>query len=84
MINTVFEYDHILMRAEYRTPDLHCHLAVHLILAHTNAICQYGSPHGERMRRKKLGAHQNPIDKTRPVWYDLSRVFWRRRKPAAL
>lgn len=35
MINTVFEYDHILMRAEYRTPDLHRHLAVRLILANT-------------------------------------------------
>lgn len=31
MTNMVFGYDHILMRAEYRTPDPHSHLAVHFI-----------------------------------------------------
>ena len=31
MTSTVFEYDHIMMRAEYRTPDPHSHLAVHFI-----------------------------------------------------
>lgn len=31
MKNMVFGYEHIMMRAEYRTPDLHSHLAVHLI-----------------------------------------------------
>lgn len=32
MTDVLFEYDHILMPAEYRTPDPHSHLAVHLIL----------------------------------------------------
>lgn len=32
MTDALFEYDHLLMRAEYRTPDPHSHLAVHLIL----------------------------------------------------
>lgn len=32
MTDALFQYDHILMRAEYRTPDPHSHLAVHLIL----------------------------------------------------
>lgn len=31
MTNTVFGYDHIMMRAEYRTPDPHSHLAMHFI-----------------------------------------------------
>lgn len=31
MTNTVFGYEHITMRAEYRTPDPHSHLAVHFI-----------------------------------------------------
>lgn len=31
MTSTVFGYDHIMMRAEYRTPDPHSHLAVHFI-----------------------------------------------------
>ena len=39
MTNAVFEYDHILMRAEYRTPDPHRHLAVHLILGLDGAVC---------------------------------------------
>ena len=45
MTNAVFEYDHILMRAEYRTADPHRHLAVHLtgvfrrnILRHCEAL----------------------------------------------
>lgn len=32
MTSTLFEYDHLLMRSEYRTPDVHSHLAVHLIV----------------------------------------------------
>ena len=32
MTDTLFEYDHILMRSEYRTPDIHSHLALHLIV----------------------------------------------------
>ena len=32
MTDTLFEYDHILMKSEYRTPDIHSHLAVHLIV----------------------------------------------------
>jgi len=32
MTDTVFEYDHILMRSEYRTPDIPSHLALHLIV----------------------------------------------------
>lgn len=32
MTDTVFEYDHILMRSEYRTPDIHSHLALRLIV----------------------------------------------------
>ena len=31
MTNTVFGYDHIMTRAEYRTPDPHSHLAMHFI-----------------------------------------------------
>lgn len=31
MTSTVFGYDHIMMRAEYRTPDPHSHLAVYFI-----------------------------------------------------
>lgn len=31
MTNMVFRYEHIMMRAEYRTPDLHSHLAAHFI-----------------------------------------------------
>lgn len=31
MTNTVFGYDHIMTRAEYRTPDPHRHLAMHFI-----------------------------------------------------
>ncbi len=31
MTSTVFGYDHIMLRAEYRTPDPHSHLAVHFI-----------------------------------------------------
>ena len=31
MTSTVFGYDHIMMRAEYRTPDPHSHLAVQFI-----------------------------------------------------
>ena len=31
MTSTVFGYDHIMMRAEYRTPDPHSHLAVHFL-----------------------------------------------------
>ncbi len=31
MTSTIFGYDHIMMRAEYRTPDPHSHLAVHFI-----------------------------------------------------
>lgn len=32
MTETLFEYDHLLMRSEYRTPDIHSHLAIHLIV----------------------------------------------------
>ena len=32
MTDTLFEYDHLLMRSEYRMPDIHSHLAVHLIV----------------------------------------------------
>lgn len=32
MTETIFEYDHLLMRSEYRTPDIHSHLALHLII----------------------------------------------------
>lgn len=32
MTDTLFEYDHLLMRSEYRAPDIHSHLAVHLIV----------------------------------------------------
>lgn len=31
MTNMVFKYEHIMMRAEYRTPDPHSHLAMHFI-----------------------------------------------------
>ncbi len=31
MTETLFAYDHLVMRSEYRTPDIHSHLAVHLI-----------------------------------------------------
>lgn len=30
MTDILFEYDHMLIRSEYRTPDIHSHLAVHL------------------------------------------------------
>ncbi len=33
MTDILFEYDHMLLRSEYRSPDLHAHLAVHLIIA---------------------------------------------------
>ena len=32
MTDILFEYDHILIRSEYRTPELHSHLASHLIV----------------------------------------------------
>ena len=32
MTSTLFEYDHLLMSSEYRTPDVHSHLAIHLIV----------------------------------------------------
>ena len=32
MTDVLFEYDHILMKSEYRMPDLHSHLASHLVL----------------------------------------------------
>lgn len=48
MTDAVFEYDHILMRAEYRTPDPHSHLAVHLILGLDNDIhCDISDEHIE-------------------------------------
>ncbi|MCR5000586.1 MAG: helix-turn-helix transcriptional regulator [Lachnospiraceae bacterium] len=31
MTDILFEYDHILIRAEYRTPDIHKHLATHMV-----------------------------------------------------
>ena len=31
MTDILFEYDHILIRSEYRTPDIHKHLAVHMV-----------------------------------------------------
>lgn len=41
MTDILFEYDHLLMRSEYRTPDPHSHLAVHLIAAvNGNLHCQ--------------------------------------------
>lgn len=33
MTRTLFEYDHILILSEYRTPDIHSHLASHLIVS---------------------------------------------------
>lgn len=39
MNDAIFEYDHIFMRAEYRTPDPHSHLAVHLILGIEGDVC---------------------------------------------
>ena len=33
MTDFLFEYDHMLIRSEYRTPDMHSHLAVHLVIA---------------------------------------------------
>ena len=33
MTQTLFEYDHILILSEYRTPDIHSHLASHLIVS---------------------------------------------------
>ena len=38
MTEILFGYDHILLRAEYRTPDLHRHLASHLILGLTGKL----------------------------------------------
>ena len=32
MTDILFEYDHILIRSEYKTPDIHSHLASHLII----------------------------------------------------
>lgn len=32
MTDILFEYDHILIRSEYKTPDIHSHLASHLIV----------------------------------------------------
>lgn len=41
MTDMLFEYDHLLMRSEYRTPDPHSHLAVHLIVALNGSLhCQ--------------------------------------------
>ena len=31
MTDILFEYDHILIRSEYRTPDIHKHLAAHMV-----------------------------------------------------
>lgn len=46
--DTLFEYDHILMRTEYRTPDPHSHLAVHLILGlDSDVICDVSGEHIE-------------------------------------
>lgn len=48
MTNALFEYDHILMRTEYRTPDPHSHLAVHLILGiGDDVICDISGEHAE-------------------------------------
>lgn len=33
MTDILFEYDHILIRSEYRTPEKHSHLAAHLIVS---------------------------------------------------
>ncbi len=38
MTDTLFEYDHILMRSKYRTPDIHAHLALHLIVGHDTRL----------------------------------------------
>ena len=46
MTNTVFGYDHIMMRAEYRTPDPHSHLAMHLIAGLDGKI--HCDVHGDR------------------------------------
>lgn len=32
MTGILFEYDHMLIKSEYRTPDIHAHLASHLII----------------------------------------------------
>ncbi len=32
MTDILFEYDHILISSEYRTPDIHKHLAAHLAI----------------------------------------------------
>ena len=46
--DTLFEYDHILMRTEYRTPDPHSHLAVHLILGlDSDVTCDVSGEHIE-------------------------------------
>lgn len=48
MTDALFEYDHIFMRAEYRTPDPHSHLAVHLILGvEGNVSCDISGEHIE-------------------------------------
>ena len=33
MTDILFEYDHILIRSEYKTPEMHSHLASHLIFS---------------------------------------------------
>ena len=33
MTDFLFEYDHMLIRSDYPTPDKHSHLAVHLVIA---------------------------------------------------
>ena len=41
MTETLFEYNHLVMRSVYRTPDLHSHLAFHLIIGlGTGVHCQ--------------------------------------------
>ena len=48
MTDAVFEYDHILMRAEYRTPDPHSHLAVHFRKkARKEPVIDWGLKHGQ-------------------------------------
>ena len=44
MTDTLFEYDHILMRSEYRTPDIHSHLALHLIVGLGAAVANGPMP----------------------------------------
>ena len=41
MTDILFEYDHILIRSEYKTPDLHRHLASHVV------VSLAGDLHGE-------------------------------------